>query len=429
MVWCSLTCDRQTAFWRWFKSSAVRCALFYLNRERVSLASCQSEARHDYCPSHLLSVLGAKMRLRKWRVKNCLDVEWAHSIRRPLDQLNTRSLSWTVTSSPWNGLRVAPLLLPTEQHEIWGSHSSIVEDAGTRICDAVSLGEVLPAVLRKVVPSSSGVKQSKMTLQNEVETLVYTHPATTRHFTKHLNAQENDSVCYLHKYFWFVKCVACWLITLHGVGDVWINGTDGGKQSTRRKTWVSGTLHPDWPGILAAPAVTGRRLAVWVTRRPSPLNPNCRKCNSAAGHLSSVGLRQVAIQETNLRNYWVLRRLAWRANVLRTVCRHSMCLGHWSTRGEATGLAGCSPRWQPPPSRAKFKKHGFCRYYDIKSFTWFMLQLKSATEICWWLAHWNFEKCNKNLTNIRLFSLSVRLNFPYNLTSCRLGDCDMVFIT
>jgi hypothetical protein len=51
--------------------------------------------------------------------------------------------------------------------------------------------------------------------------------------------------------------------------------------------------------------------------------------------------------------------------------------------GEAAGL-------HPPPInhlKLKIKKHRFCRYYGIKSFTWFSLQLKSATEIRWWLVH------------------------------------------
>jgi hypothetical protein len=44
------------------------------------------------------------------------------------------------------------------------------------------------------------------------------------------------------------------------------------------------------------------------------------------------------------------------------------------------GLPGFSPPNRPKP---KFKKHGFCRY-DIKSFTWFPLKVKSATEVGWW---------------------------------------------
>jgi hypothetical protein len=42
------------------------------------------------------------------------------------------------------------------------------------------------------------------------------------------------------------------------------------------------------------------------------------------------------------------------------------------------------PLKNPKP---KFKKHGFCRYYDVKSFTWFTLQPKSATEVSWRLVH------------------------------------------
>jgi hypothetical protein len=42
-------------------------------------------------------------------------------------------------------------------------------------------------------------------------------------------------------------------------------------------------------------------------------------------------------------------------------------------------MGGCSP--PPKPPKPKFKKHKFCRYYDIESFTWFSLQPKSATEV------------------------------------------------
>jgi hypothetical protein len=56
-----------------------------------------------------------------------------------------------------------------------------------------------------------------------------------------------------------------------------------------------------------------------------------------------------------------------------------------------------------------------------------MLQPKSATEITWWLLHWNTEKCNKNLWMCRIFS--VGLNFSHNLTRHLLRDFDMIFIT
>jgi hypothetical protein len=46
------------------------------------------------------------------------------------------------------------------------------------------------------------------------------------------------------------------------------------------------------------------------------------------------------------------------------------------------GQPHCSP---PNPSKPKLKKNRFCRYYGIESFTWFTLQLKSATKIGWWL--------------------------------------------
>jgi hypothetical protein len=41
----------------------------------------------------------------------------------------------------------------------------------------------------------------------------------------------------------------------------------------------------------------------------------------------------------------------------------------------------------PNPQKLKLKKYSFCRYYDIKSFTWFPLQPESATEIGWWPIH------------------------------------------
>jgi hypothetical protein len=69
-------------------------------------------------------------------------------------------------------------------------------------------------------------------------------------------------------------------------------------------------------------------------------------------------------------------------------------IGSWSMtdRGAAkAGVAGLQPP-PPNPSKPKFKKHRFCRYYDIQRFTWFALQPKSATEIGWWLVQLNFEK-------------------------------------
>jgi hypothetical protein len=50
-------------------------------------------------------------------------------------------------------------------------------------------------------------------------------------------------------------------------------------------------------------------------------------------------------------------------------------------RGAPTGggAAGLQPAAKRP--KTEIKKHRFCRYYDIKSFTWFILQPKSATEI------------------------------------------------
>jgi hypothetical protein len=59
--------------------------------------------------------------------------------------------------------------------------------------------------------------------------------------------------------------------------------------------------------------------------------------------------------------------------------------GRTKRRGGAAGLQAPPP--PPNPPKPKFKKHRFCGYYDIKSFTWFTLQPKSATEISWWLVH------------------------------------------
>jgi hypothetical protein len=51
------------------------------------------------------------------------------------------------------------------------------------------------------------------------------------------------------------------------------------------------------------------------------------------------------------------------------------------------GGGGAAGLHTPNPHKLKFKKHRFCRHSDIKSFTWFTLQPKSATEIRWWLVH------------------------------------------
>jgi hypothetical protein len=69
--------------------------------------------------------------------------------------------------------------------------------------------------------------------------------------------------------------------------------------------------------------------------------------------------------------------------VVRSV--HPYPLAH--EKGEG-GLPGCSFTSLKP----KFKKHGFCKYYDIERFTSLNLQPKSATEIDWWLVNWNFER-------------------------------------
>jgi hypothetical protein len=51
-------------------------------------------------------------------------------------------------------------------------------------------------------------------------------------------------------------------------------------------------------------------------------------------------------------------------------------------------------QWVPSPLESKFQKHRFCRHDDMKLFTWFTLQPKSATGVGWWLVHYNFEKLN-----------------------------------
>jgi hypothetical protein len=62
------------------------------------------------------------------------------------------------------------------------------------------------------------------------------------------------------------------------------------------------------------------------------------------------------------------------------------------------GVGGCSPRTPPPsPRKQNLKKHRFHKCDDIKGFTSFTFQPKSATEIGWWLVRWNTEKCKKNL--------------------------------
>ena len=64
---------------------------------------------------------------------------------------------------------------------------------------------------------------------------------------------------------------------------------------------------------------------------------------------------------------------------------------------------GGGTAWLQAPSKAKLKKKNKFRWnYAIIGVTWFKLQLKSPTEIRWWLVHWNIEKCNKDL-GIRWF--------------------------
>jgi hypothetical protein len=73
------------------------------------------------------------------------------------------------------------------------------------------------------------------------------------------------------------------------------------------------------------------------------------------------------------------------------VCHQERC----ATFEEAHQLSGTHPQRggchaaaPPNPAKPIFRKHVFFRYYyDIKSFTWFTLQPKSATEIGWRLVH------------------------------------------
>jgi hypothetical protein len=55
-----------------------------------------------------------------------------------------------------------------------------------------------------------------------------------------------------------------------------------------------------------------------------------------------------------------------------------------------------------------------------------MLQLKSATEIGWWLVHWISEKYNETLEYVDFFPFFFSCNFPCNLTRCWLRDFDMI---
>jgi hypothetical protein len=43
----------------------------------------------------------------------------------------------------------------------------------------------------------------------------------------------------------------------------------------------------------------------------------------------------------------------------------------------------------PKPPTPKSEKHRFCRYYEYQKF--YMI-FPSATEVCWWLVHYNFEE-------------------------------------
>jgi hypothetical protein len=67
----------------------------------------------------------------------------------------------------------------------------------------------------------------------------------------------------------------------------------------------------------------------------------------------------------------------------RTVIRLVVAVSKGTPKGG--GAAGLQHSPTPPPKTGI--KNRFCRYYDIKTFTWFPLQPKSATEIGWWPVH------------------------------------------
>jgi len=46
-------------------------------------------------------------------------------------------------------------------------------------------------------------------------------------------------------------------------------------------------------------------------------------------------------------------------------------------------MEGAAGLQSPPPKETKFKERKFCSYDDMKSVTWFTVQLQSAMEIYW----------------------------------------------
>lgn len=55
------------------------------------------------------------------------------------------------------------------------------------------------------------------------------------------------------------------------------------------------------------------------------------------------------------------------------------------------------------PLQNELKIHWFFRHDFVKGLRWFTLQPKSATEISWWLVHWNIEKYNNNFRTCNVF--------------------------
>jgi hypothetical protein len=98
---------------------------------------------------------------------------------------------------------------------------------------------------------------------------------------------------------------------------------------------------------------------------------------------------------SSIRGYWLLLLLLllldpkwlwfsemWRHEVS---CPSTELRGVRRPRSRPRGGGGGCWVAPPKPPKPKFKKHRFCRHYDIRSFTWFPLHPKSATEIGWWL--------------------------------------------
>lgn len=120
----------------------------------------------------------------------------------------------------------------------------------------------------------------------------------------------------------------------------------------------------------------------------------------------------------------------WKRNALETYIRQLVCVSILRIVAPKGGWGEGGWVWRTvasPTHEAKFKIYVYilCRHYGIKGFMWFKLQPKSANEIGWLRVDWSIEKYNKNFWICSIFS--VRFNFSFNLTSCRLWDCDIIF--